>query len=473
MHASYRQNAIKEIHARTALQAAPHVDVTDRWFDVENRERKSRIDICDIEWLTDWYYRADRIRILTERMHEIEGLLHPDQVQSENPPPPLNAPAASSKDANDISYIESSGEQNSLYHNRGPSDPLGSSVTGKKAARLPDFQSSSHETLSQRRSDQNGAATFSELAPPNILFKQWEALEKSLVALDHFCRTSSIEDWTSHGEINDEENVCDLTPSDIVNVVTASSEYLGLKRSNSMLARPSKPTMEKIGQLLLENRGLNDQKALQYKIIINFQSALLLDRQGKRSESGSDIQIHVERIKHQKLLKVLRSLDEIHFRTPPSLSLLRAQCIGVVILQYLGSIPEAYSMMRAASHTLVGLGYDAASGGHITTTELSVAEIEDCIDWCYQLDRSMSLLLKRPPSFSRQSRPPASRLPRCDFATPDSVDINLQLAHIQEKTYVMGAGSAEVDWNKVNPLYTELLALFSRIDNVRKHIQLP
>lgn len=301
----------------------------------------------------------------------------------------------------------------------------------------------------------------------NISVMQRVALTKILTILDEFSKAPSLQDWSAGSRDNAgiDKSLYDLTPSDIVNVLaTPHTLRSSLHWSNSTLARS--PSTVTIGMQLLDSKVENESKTLLHKIILNFQAAMLL---GRQEELPDGLQEHIELIKRRKFIDVLSKLDQITFRTPPSLHMLRAQCMGVVILQLFGNVPEAWSMMVTASRTFVALGYDTFQKDGQTSSD-SDEDREACIAWCYQLDRSMSLLLHRPPLL-----PKSSILPRLSVSALDNeikwklqfIHLSLDLTHIQGLiSFVTRDSEKKMPWEDLEPLHNELNNLWKRLDTV-------
>lgn len=303
--------------------------------------------------------------------------------------------------------------------------------------------------------------------PLGIPVMQRVALNKILSVLDEFNKAPSLQDW-SVGSCDDavnDKSLYDLTPSDIINVLaTPHLSISSLHWSNSTLA--TSRSTDAIGMELLDSEVQNESKTLPCKIILNFQAAMLLNRQG---ELPDRIQKHIEPIKRRKFYDVLSKLDQINFRTPPSVHMLRAQCMGVMILQLFGNVPEAWSMMVAASRTFVALGYDNFQFDGQTSGDPD-EDREVCIAWCYQLDRSMSLLLRRPPLLPKSSIPPRLSLKPSDDGIKwkvQFIQLSLDLTHIQGLISFLTRDSAKkIQWTDLEPLQFELIQLWARLDSV-------
>ncbi|EEA25290.1 conserved hypothetical protein [Talaromyces marneffei ATCC 18224] len=283
-------------------------------------------------------------------------------------------------------------------------------------------QPSTSQTSAPAKSTHTNIATSPGEPQLDLSVLQRVALNEVLAVLDEFTKASSLQDW-SIGSRDDAGN----------------------------------------------DKNPNESKTLPYKIILNFQAAMLLDRQ---EELPDEIQEHIEPIKRRKFFDVLSKVDKITFRTPPSLHMLRAQCMGVVILQSFGNVPEAWSMI-AASRTFVALGCDTFQKDSLSSTNNKTwadpdEDREACIAWCYQLDRSMSLLLRRPPLLPKSSTPP-----RLAFSPLDDkiswklhfIHLSLDLTHIQGLiSFVTRDAGLKPQWKDLEPLHNELKDLWERLD---------
>ncbi|OKL61070.1 hypothetical protein UA08_03342 [Talaromyces atroroseus] len=312
--------------------------------------------------------------------------------------------------------------------------------TGQGTAR--DFQSKPQDTA------QSDITMSPETPWSNIPWRQSQAvLETILATLDHFSQSSSLRDWDKTENYKNDKGTYDLSPSDIANILT--SPWMGLS--------------------LLDGQNQDNQEAFHHRIILSFEAAITLGQHkvDKKDTDANKIEKHIEDIKTQKLHNALAKLDQMSFRTPPSLSLLQAQCIGVAILQYLGNVPQAWSMMVAVSRTFIALGFSNADSSRPVSRGESV---ERCIAWCYQLDRSMSLLLRQPPFLPQLlSAPPSisSDEIETDPAKLDLVQILLEFAHIQGYISPIASGTKTIVWEDIQPTHSSLIKLYSKIENLR------
>lgn len=405
--------------------------------------------------------------MLTERMHYLENMVHDLSGLDEDLPDAPTVPERETGRSN-----EGDDRGNDLARKRldqiidiwedfvtqVPQPPV---FHTSAQASINGMSSSSSARVEPTHTDAASSVGELQLSIPVM---QRVALTKILAALDEFSKARSHQDWSvgSRADAAYDKSSYDLTPSDIINVLAAPHPLISsFHWSNSTLA--TSRSTETISMELLDGKMQNESKTLPYKIILNFQAAMLLDRQ---EELPGGIREHIELIKRRKFHDVLSKLDQISLRTPPSLHMLRAQCMGVVILQLFGNVPEAWSMMIAASRTFVGLGYDAFQ----VDGQISNEDREACIVWCYQLDRSMSLLLRRPPLLPKSAIPPQfSRIPLDDGIdwSLQFIQLSLDLTHIQGLiSFLTSDSGKKMHWTDLEPLHNELNKLWERLDTV-------
>jgi hypothetical protein len=416
-------------------------------------------------------------------MHQLENMVH-DQFSGLDEDLP-DAPAVPGQGLERLNHENdaSAGAKENNGLNQHTSDILEEFMieTGLQAAQPSTSQTSAQarsthpngipsSTTARAGPTRTNIATSTEESQLDISVMQRMALNKILSVLDEFNKAPSLQDWSvgNRDDTADDKSLYDLTPSDIINVLAPLHVPISsLHWSNSTLARS--PSTETLGKELLDGKVQNESKTLVYKIILNFQAGLLLDRQEGLPDS---IQEYIESIKRRKFRNVLSKLDNITCRTPPSFHILRAQCIGVVILQSFGNVPEAWSMMVAASRTFVALGCDtfSPSSMNVKPSDGSDEDREACIAWCYQLDRSMSMLLHRPPLLPKSSVPLRYSLSPIDdeiLWKLHIIQLSLDLTHIQGLIYFVTRDSGKkIQWKDLEPLHDELKDLWQRLDTV-------
>lgn len=460
---------LRPIQSATVYEARP---------DHVKRARKSSLpSFGNITIHSNFAGRNERIRLLTERMHQLENMIHDlsglDGDLSDAPTVPGRGMGRSNEEGDRgkglkrkrLDQVISISEDFLTHVPQPPSfsptlaQARSTSINGMDSSGDISSSSSAHaEPMHTTIAPSTGQLQLS------IPVMQRVALTQILDVLDEFNKALSLQDWSvsSRADAANDQSPYDLTPSDIISVLATPRQPLSsLHWSNSTLA--TSRSTETIGMELLDSKMQNESRTLPYKIILNFQVAMLL---GRQKELPRGIQEHIELIKRRKFYDVLSKLDQISLRAPPSLHILRAQCMGVVILQLFGNVPEAWSMMVAASRIFVALGYDSVK----VEGQIFEEDREACIAWCYQLDRSMSLLLRRPPLLPESSiTPQISRSPLDDGIDwrLQLIQLNLDLTHIQGlMSLLINDSGKKMQWTDLEPLHNELNKLCKRLDSV-------
>ena len=126
-------------------------------------------------------------------------------------------------------------------------------------------------------------------------------------------------------------------------------------------------------------------------------------------------------------------------------------------------------MMVAASRTFIALGYDTSpSDSQIPDDQIE--DIEACIAWCSQLDRSMSLLLGRSSLLPKSATPLRLSLRVMDDGIRwklQFIHLSLDLTHIQGLvSFVARDAAKRMEWKDLEPLHDKLNDLWKRLDTV-------
>jgi len=138
-------------------------------------------------------------------------------------------------------------------------------------------------------------------------------------------------------------------------------------------------------------------------------------------------------------------------------------------MQDLGNVSGAWAITIAASCTLVALGYHT-----MTYTEENVERNEEvmrCIAWCYQIDKSMSLLLQRPPLLPKLSVSPVSLLSTHPTNAARSLfQLSIELSQAQEATLDLVSSPGRMERSKlldgINSIHHDMVALHEKIIQV-------
>lgn len=99
-------------------------------------------------------------------------------------------------------------------------------------------------------------------------------------------------------------------------------------------------------------------------------------------------------------------------------------------MQMIGNVHKCWYLTASASNVLVALGYHKL----LKTEPRSNLdkEIHACVAWCYQFDKSMSMLLLRPPSLPKLQVPAASLIGDESSHMGACVKMIMEIAESQE-----------------------------------------
>ncbi|KAJ5334808.1 hypothetical protein N7452_007211 [Penicillium brevicompactum] len=116
------------------------------------------------------------------------------------------------------------------------------------------------------------------------------------------------------------------------------------------------------------------------------------------------LKVHFRTLKKQFEAAATDLLNQIPLTAAPSLLLLQSLMSAVRLMQYLGNMSRCWMFTALASRVIVSLNY------HNITDVHARSDIEEsihaCVYTCYYFDRTLSLLLLRPPSLPDLKVPP-------------------------------------------------------------------
>ncbi|PYI09394.1 hypothetical protein BO78DRAFT_308323 [Aspergillus sclerotiicarbonarius CBS 121057] len=93
----------------------------------------------------------------------------------------------------------------------------------------------------------------------------------------------------------------------------------------------------------------------------------------------------------------LRSIKEFDILTPPSLPAIQSLISGALLMQQLGEINQCWVLNSYAARQIAALGYQKVR--NVSTRSDADQEIHSAVYWCYYIDKTLSALLFRSPSF--------------------------------------------------------------------------
>ncbi|KAE8391410.1 hypothetical protein BDV23DRAFT_171600 [Aspergillus alliaceus] len=214
---------------------------------------------------------------------------------------------------------------------------------------------------------------------------------------------------------------------------------------------PSQYWMDHIPPRILENMCLSlmegkvpEPKRSYYELTVYLKSIYcLLNVPG--SPDNNRLQHQILRSKERYEYAASRALDRINVSNYPSLELLQALLSGALLMQLRGDMSRSWALTAYAARILVLLNYHNLGQTHQSSTVSE--EIRVAVAWCYYLDKSLSMLLVRPPSLPLLDIDPVS-LVTVDTSFPTSIVVKtvVELGKMQEN--VLGLTVYANSWDQ-------------------------
>ncbi|CAI7608153.1 unnamed protein product [Penicillium pancosmium] len=175
----------------------------------------------------------------------------------------------------------------------------------------------------------------------------------------------------------------------------------------------SSQTMERMSLAIMSN-AVRGEMALQYKLCLFSKATTFISRWLRvcPSDQMSDYLDQSRKVYGAATLECLRRID---FTRSPNLAMLQALLAGAAVVQLHGDTTRSWFLVSLASRSIVSMGYHKMMTFSPDSDEEN--EIRRCIYYCYYMDKTLSMLLLRPPS-----------LPQLPFNPADLVHTDPQLA---------------------------------------------
>ncbi|KAJ5555013.1 hypothetical protein N7535_007455 [Penicillium sp. DV-2018c] len=156
----------------------------------------------------------------------------------------------------------------------------------------------------------------------------------------------------------------------------------------------SDKTLEQMGLAIIE--GTEPEQVLQhYRMTVWVKAICCISKTGPLITSEA-LRIHFRTLKKRYEASAAEILNQLPLAAAPSLLLLQSILSAARFMQYRGNMSRCWMLTALASRMIVALNY------HNITTVLPRTEIEEnicaCVYTCYHFDKTLSLLLLRPPS---------------------------------------------------------------------------
>ncbi|KAJ5820297.1 transcriptional regulator family: Fungal Specific TF [Penicillium riverlandense] len=156
----------------------------------------------------------------------------------------------------------------------------------------------------------------------------------------------------------------------------------------------SDKALERMGLAIIE--GSECEQVLQYyRISVRVKAIASISKLAPLI-SSERLKVHFRTLKKQYEVAAQEELNQLPLAAAPSLGLLQSLLSGSRLMQYQGNMSRCWMFTALASRIIVSLGYH-----NITDTEPRnevEGDIHACVYTCYYFDKTLSLLLLRPPS---------------------------------------------------------------------------
>ncbi|KAJ6009450.1 hypothetical protein N7522_004466 [Penicillium canescens] len=206
----------------------------------------------------------------------------------------------------------------------------------------------------------------------------------------HWEETGAMDDMTI--EENMEEPI--LTPELLYMMLPGPDKKTNSQGTISWPDHISDKTLERMGLAIIE--GSECEQVLQhYRINVWIKAMGVISKLAPLIASEA-LKVHFRKLKKRYEAAALEMLNQIPLAAAPSLLLLQSLMSATRLMQYLGNMSRCWMFTALASRVIVSLNY------HNITDPNPRNEIEEsvhaCVYTCYYFDKTLSLLLLRPPS---------------------------------------------------------------------------
>ncbi|KAJ5632866.1 transcriptional regulator family: Fungal Specific TF, partial [Penicillium lividum] len=190
----------------------------------------------------------------------------------------------------------------------------------------------------------------------------------------------------------------------------------------------SEKTLERMGLAIIE-RSESEQVLQLYRITVWVKAISFISKLAPFI-SSQPLKVHFRMLKKQYEIAAIEELNSVPLTATPSLTLLQALLSGKRLMQYLGNMSRCWMFTAHASRVIVALNY------HNITNPIPQNEVEEdihaCVYTCYYFDKTLGLLLLRPPSLPELKVEPA-QLIHLDPELPTTAMIEgiVELAHLK------------------------------------------
>ncbi|PYH88053.1 hypothetical protein BO71DRAFT_489067 [Aspergillus ellipticus CBS 707.79] len=189
--------------------------------------------------------------------------------------------------------------------------------------------------------------------------------------------------------------------------------------------------LEDMSLALAEGR-LDRQTSLHYQVCV-FTKALFYITRVPKNHISERFRMHLQKSQQKYALAASRALDEINFVGSNSISLVQALLSGALFHQMQGNPIKSWTLTAIASQILVSLNYHNIKPDTPAQSE-EEQDARRCVFSCFFLDKTLSMLLLRPPSLPRLKVSPSFLVP-LEHGVPLGLIVKtvVELAQIQDQ----------------------------------------
>ncbi|KAJ5749649.1 hypothetical protein N7533_006677 [Penicillium manginii] len=255
-------------------------------------------------------------------------------------------------------------------------------------------------------------------------------------ALEHALTIVKVFATASHQGYHAQHDENEHRDASIVDNIPPELHYMTIHGSSKMEAQGlvwadhlSSQTMERMSLAIMSNTVYGEM-ALQYKLCL-FSKATTFISRWLRVCPSDQMSEYLDKSRKVYSAATLECLRRIDFTRSPNLAMLQALLAGAAVVQLHGDTTRSWFLVSLASRSIVALSYHKMTSFDSDSDEEN--EIRRCIYYCYYMDKTLSMLLLRPPSLPQLPFNPADLVPT-DPQLPISMHVKIlvKLARVQD-----------------------------------------
>ncbi|KAE8374343.1 hypothetical protein BDV26DRAFT_296048 [Aspergillus bertholletiae] len=228
--------------------------------------------------------------------------------------------------------------------------------------------------------------------------------------------------------------------------------------------------------LSLAEGKLDGQTAVHYRVCVYVKAIFFLARI-RQPNLTPRLRTHIKITHNKYMLAASQALDQINVVESHSISLVQALLSGALLHQMQGNLTKAWTLTAFAAQLLVTMDY------HTVTEDTPIRNQEEedarcCLFSCHYLDKTLSMLLLRPPSLPRLRIRPTLLFPFEEGASLGMVAKTMaELAEVQEAVLEIlhghpGLSDPTDTTTKLDMIIQDLVSMKNVIDERRVNSKL-